>query len=60
MGRLGSGGRISPVTLNGGPAARVTTAAGEVIGAVFVEAGASGQAATIRWVRNPTKLASLA
>lgn len=59
MGRLTGGGRIEPVTLNGGPAALVTAATGEIIGAVFVEPAPGGGAAEIRWVRNPSKLATL-
>ena len=59
MGRLADGGRVAPVTLNGGPAAIVTSGTGETIGAVFVEPGADGNAAEIRWIRNPSKLAAL-
>ena len=59
MGRLADGGRVAPVTLNGGPAALVTTGTGEIIGAVFIEPAADGNAAEIRWVRNPAKLAAL-
>jgi RNA polymerase sigma-70 factor (ECF subfamily) len=58
MGRLADGGRVQPVSLNGGPAALVTSGA-EIIGAVFVEPDADGHAAEIRWVRNPSKLATL-
>jgi RNA polymerase sigma-70 factor (ECF subfamily) len=60
MGRLADGGTVARVTLNGGPAALVTTGSGEVIGAVFVEPGDRGDAAEIRWVRNPAKLTTLA
>ncbi|MGN6696010.1 MAG: RNA polymerase sigma factor SigJ [Aquihabitans sp.] len=60
MGRLADGGRIEPVTLNGGPAALVTAPTGEIIGAVFVEADDQGDASVVRWVRNPAKLAALA
>ncbi len=60
MGRLGDSGSVTRVTLNGGPAALVTTGSGEVIGAVFVEPGEHGSAAEIRWVRNPSKLTALA
>ena len=56
MGRLADGGRVTPVSLNGGPAALVTSAGGEVVGAVFVEPDADGNAAQIRWIRNPSKL----
>jgi RNA polymerase sigma-70 factor (ECF subfamily) len=59
MTRLGDGGRVEPVSLNGGPAALVTSGTGEIIGAVFVEPGADGNAAEIRWVRNPSKLTAL-
>ena len=59
MTRLVDGGRVAPVSLNGGPAALVTSASGEIIGAVFVEPGADGNAAEIRWVRNPAKLTTL-
>lgn len=59
MRRLADDGRVQPVTLNGGPAALVTTGTGEVIGAVFVEPDPHGAAAEIRWIRNPTKLTSL-
>ena len=54
-----NGGRIAPVTLNGGPAALFTSGTGQTIGAVFVEPGADGNAATIHWVRSPAKLATL-
>ena len=50
---------MTRVTLNGGPAALVTTGSGEVIGAVFVKPGEHGAAAEIRWVRNPAKLTAL-
>jgi RNA polymerase sigma-70 factor (ECF subfamily) len=60
MGRVADGGRVEAVTLNGGPAALVTATTGEVMGAVFVEPAANGDAAKIRWVRNPAKLAVLA
>ncbi|WP_436792863.1 RNA polymerase sigma factor SigJ [Actinospongicola halichondriae] len=53
------GGRIARVTLNGGPAALFTSGTGEIIGAVFVEPDDDGNVATIRWVRNPSKLATL-
>ncbi len=59
MTRLADGGRVAPVSLNGGPAALVSSGTGEIIGAVFVEPGADGNAAEIRWVRNPSKLATL-
>lgn len=59
IGRLADGGRVAPVSLNGGPAALVTTGSGDIIGAVFVEPGADGRAAQIRWIRNPSKLAAL-
>lgn len=59
MTRLADGGRVAPVSLNGGPAALVTSGAGEIIGAVFVEPGADGNAAVVRWIRNPSKLATL-
>jgi RNA polymerase sigma-70 factor (ECF subfamily) len=59
MGRLADGGRVAPASLNGGPAALVTSGTGEIIGAVFVEPDAEGNAAEIRWVRNPSKLATL-
>ncbi len=59
MGRIAEGGSVEFVSLNGGPAALVTGSAGEVIGAVFVEPGAGGDAAQIRWIRNPSKLAAL-
>lgn len=59
MGRLSDGGRVAPVTLNGGPAALVTASTGDIIGAVFVEPGVDGNAAAIRWIRNPHKLATL-
>ena len=59
MGRLSGGGRIDAVLLNGGPAALVTAATGEIIGAVFIEPDDDGSAAEIRWVRNPDKLATL-
>jgi RNA polymerase sigma-70 factor (ECF subfamily) len=57
--RLADGGRVAPVTLNGGPAALVTSATGEIIGAVFVEPDADGNVTEIRWIRNPAKLATL-
>ena len=60
IGRLDAGGAVTRVTLNGGPAVLVTTGSGEVIGAVFIEPGERGDAAEIRWVRNPAKLAALA
>ncbi|MEZ5410004.1 MAG: RNA polymerase sigma factor SigJ [Acidimicrobiales bacterium] len=56
MGRLGDGGHVTSVSLNGGPAALVTSGAGEIVGAVFVEPGEDGNAAKIRWIRNPIKL----
>lgn len=59
MGRLADGGRVEPVTLNGGSAALVTAATGEIIGAVFIEPGPDSSAAEIRWVRNPAKLTDL-
>lgn len=59
MRRLGDDGRVRPITLNGGPAALVTTGTGEVLGAVFVEPDADGAAGVIRWVRNPAKLMSI-
>lgn len=59
MTRLADGGRVEPVSLNGGPAAVVTSSSDEIIGAVFVEPGADGNAASIRWVRNPSKLTTL-
>jgi RNA polymerase sigma-70 factor (ECF subfamily) len=60
IGRVATGGgRIAAVTLNGGPAALFTSGAGEIIGAVFVEPGDDGNVAMIRWVRNPSKLATL-
>ncbi len=59
MGRVAGGGGVECVSLNGGPAALVTGSTGEAIGAVFVEPGAGGNAAQIRWVRNPSKLAAL-
>ncbi|QXC61623.1 RNA polymerase sigma factor SigJ [Aquihabitans sp. G128] len=59
MGRLADGGRVEPVALNGGPAALVTAATGEIIGAVFIEPGPDRGAAEIRWVRNPAKLTDL-
>lgn len=59
MGRLANGGRVAPVSLNGGPAALVTTADGEVVGAVFVEPDADGNASQIRWIRNPSKLVAV-
>jgi RNA polymerase sigma-70 factor (ECF subfamily) len=59
IGRLADGGRVAPVSLNGGPAALVTTGAGDIIGAVFVEPDTKGNAAQIRWIRNPSKLTAL-
>ena len=59
MGRVADGGRVEPTVLNGGPAAVVTSSAGEIIGAVFLEPGADGNVAEIRWVRNPSKLTAL-
>jgi RNA polymerase sigma-70 factor (ECF subfamily) len=59
MGRLGGGGSVQVVTLNGGPAALIATNTGDVIGAVFVEPDEHGAATEIRWVRNPAKLATL-
>jgi RNA polymerase sigma-70 factor (ECF subfamily) len=59
MTRLTNGGRLAPVSLTGGPAALVSSATGEITGAVFVEPGAGGNAAEIRWVRNPSKLTRL-
>lgn len=59
MGRIADGGRVEPVSLNGGPAALVTSGRDEIIGAVFIEPGADGKAAEIRWIRNPSKLATL-
>jgi len=59
MGRVADGGRVEPVSLNGGPAALVTSSTSELIGAVFVEPGVDGNAAEIRWIRNPSKLATL-
>ena len=59
MGRLAAGGHVAPVSLNGGPAALVTTGTGEIIGAVFIEPGTDGNAAEIRWIRNPSKLVTL-
>jgi RNA polymerase sigma-70 factor (ECF subfamily) len=56
MGRLAGGGSVTSIRLNGGPAALVTSAGGEVVGAVFVEPDDDGNAAQIRWVRNPSKL----
>lgn len=52
-------GRIAAVELNGGPAALFTSGTGEIIGAVFVEPDHDGNVATIRWVRSPSKLATL-
>lgn len=59
MGRLGDGGRVTSANLNGGPAALVTSARGDLLGAVFVEPDPDGNAARIHWIRNPTKLDSL-
>jgi RNA polymerase sigma-70 factor, ECF subfamily len=60
IGRIAAGGgSIARVTLNGGPAAVFTSGVGEIIGAVFVEPGDDGNVATIRWVRNPSKLAAV-
>ncbi len=59
MTRLADGGRVAPVSLNGGPAALVTTGTGDIIGAVFVEPDTDGNAAQIRWIRNPSKLSAL-
>jgi RNA polymerase sigma-70 factor (ECF subfamily) len=59
MGRLADVGRVEPVSLNGGPAALVTSGAGDIVGAVFVEPAADGNAAEIRWIRTPSKLAAL-
>jgi hypothetical protein len=36
-----------------------TSGSDEIIGAVFLEPGTDGNAAEIRWVRNPSKLATL-
>jgi RNA polymerase sigma-70 factor (ECF subfamily) len=60
MGRLTDGGAVKRTTLNGGPAALVATGSGEVIGAVFIEPDDHGDAAEIRWVRNPEKLTAVA
>jgi RNA polymerase sigma-70 factor (ECF subfamily) len=60
MSRLADGGRVTPTTLNGGPAIFVSTASGDAVGAVFVEPGADGRIAEIRWIRNPAKLTDLA
>jgi RNA polymerase sigma-70 factor (ECF subfamily) len=60
VGRVAAdGGRIAPTALNGGPALLLTSGTGETLGAVFVEPSADGNAATIRWVRNPAKLTTL-
>ena len=59
VGRLTDGGSIQAVTLNGGPAALVTARTGDIIGAVFVEPDETGDAAEIRWIRNPDKLVTL-
>ncbi|WP_421120984.1 RNA polymerase sigma factor SigJ [Aquihabitans daechungensis] len=59
MGRLADGGHVEPVTLNGGPAALVTSGSGDLVGAVFVEPGTDGDVAEIRWIRNPSKLSAL-
>jgi RNA polymerase sigma-70 factor (ECF subfamily) len=53
------GGRIASVTLNEGPAALFTSGDGGIIGAVFLEPDDDGNVATIHWVRNPSKLATL-
>jgi hypothetical protein len=34
-------------------------APGRLIGALFIEANSEGEVTTIRWVRNPTKLAGI-
>ena len=59
VGSLTDGGSIQAVTLNGGPAALVTARTGDIIGAVFVEPDETGDAAEIRWIRNPDKLVTL-
>jgi RNA polymerase sigma-70 factor (ECF subfamily) len=59
MGRLADGGRVTSVSLNGGPAALFTSAGGEVVGAVFVDPDADGNASEIRWIRNPSKLGAV-
>lgn len=50
---------VEPTTLNGGPAVVLQATPGRSIGAVFIEASAEGAVITIRWVRNPAKLAGL-
>ena len=59
MARIADHGIIESANLNGGPAALVYAKPGLIIGAVFVEPTVDGGATTIRWVRNPTKLAGL-
>lgn len=59
MGRLADGGRVAPITLNGGPAAIVTSGSGETVGAVFIDPSADGKVGEIRWIRNPSKLSAL-
>jgi RNA polymerase sigma-70 factor, ECF subfamily len=59
MSRIADNSVVEPAILNGGPAALVYAKPGRLIGAVFIEPGGDGGAATIHWVRNPTKLAGL-
>lgn len=59
MSRAAVSRRVTPVTLNGGPAALVRNGDGGLVGALFLEPGAGGRAATIHWVRNPDKLAGV-
>lgn len=59
MSRIAEHRVVEPASLNGGPAVLVYAKPGLLIGAVFVEPTSSGDAETIRWVRNPRKLAGL-
>jgi RNA polymerase sigma-70 factor (ECF subfamily) len=59
MSRIADHRIVEPAFLNGGPAVLIYAKPGLLIGAVFVEPAQDGSAATIQWVRNPTKLAGL-
>lgn len=56
MNRLTTTRRVEATTLNGGPAVLIHAQPGGLIGAVFIEPSTDDRAATIRWVRNPSKL----
>jgi RNA polymerase sigma-70 factor (ECF subfamily) len=58
-GRLGSNRRITPTTLNAGPAVLLHAHSGELVGAVFIDTHDGHRGDVIRWVRNPDKLTGL-